>query len=109
MEGLPRPPVEMQPIMRFQARLQKYEDTIQIITGLLAAVLVGWRHAQQGLSFWQWFPLAFFAFFGVQVLWVMVWFIRRKLTYQQLAAINKADLQCGGDGWPRHRRDSADR
>jgi flagellar biosynthesis/type III secretory pathway M-ring protein FliF/YscJ len=96
-------------MMRFQARLQKYEDAIQIITGLMAAVLVGWRHAQQGQTFWQWFPLAFFAFFGVQVLWIMVWFVRRKLTYQQLAAINKADLQAGGDGWPRHRGNGVDR
>lgn len=76
-----------------------------MFTGLLAAVIVGWRHAHLAQqSFWQWFPAAFFAFMGVQVLWIIVWFIRRKVTYQQLAAVNKADLQTGGDGWPRHRQ-----
>lgn len=84
--------------MRF---LQKHEDEIQLITGVLAAILTAWHQIELGRTFWHWFPLAFFAFFAVQFLWVVVWFVRRKLTYQQFAAANKANLQSGGDGWPR--------
>ena len=80
--------------------LQEHEDAVQLITGLLAAILTAWHQIGHGRTFWQWFPLAFFAFFAVQIMWVMVWFIRRKLTYQQFAAANKANLHSGGDGWP---------
>lgn len=80
---------------------QEYEEAIQFISGLLAAIWVAWREIALGHSFWRWFPLAFLSFFAVQLLWVLVWFLRRKLTYRRFAAANKANLQSGGDGWPR--------
>jgi hypothetical protein len=82
---------------------QKYEDTLQLLSGLLAATLVGWLHAAQGDPWWYWLPLALLTMIGVQAIWVIVWFLRRKLTYQQHAAANKSDLRSGGNGWPRHR------
>lgn len=86
--------------MRFY---QQHEDTFQLLSGLLVALLVAWRRVAGGDPWWYWLPLAVLAMVGVQSLWVLVWFLRRKLTYQQHAAANKAHLQSGGDGWPRHQ------
>lgn len=83
--------------------LQRYEDIFQLLSGLGAAVWVGYGRWRLGAAWWQWLPLAFLAWVCVQSLWVMVWFLRRKLTYQRHAAANKADLRAGGDGWPRQR------
>ena len=86
-------------------RLQEHEDIIQLFTALLVAALVAWRHITAGDSWLLWLPLSFLAFLGVLALWVLVWFLRRKFTYQRHAAANKAHLQSGGDGWPRHGDD----
>lgn len=74
-----------------------------LLAGLLVAVLVAWRLHHCGCPPLRWLPLAFLAFLGVMLLWVVSWFVRRKLTYPRMARANKADLKAGGDGWPRER------
>ena len=83
--------------------LRKHEDAIQLLSALLVAALVAWRLHARGWHWGEWLPAAILVFFGVGVVWIIVWFMCRKLTYRKMAARNKADLQAGGDGWPTHR------
>jgi len=83
--------------------LQKHEDVLQLLSGVVVAMLVGWRLHVHGWRWFEWLPAAGLGFFGVGLFWVVVWFLFRKFTYQGMAARNKADLQAGGDGWPSHR------
>ncbi len=85
--------------------LRRHEDALQLATALLAAALMGWWLHSRGWHWFEWLPAAILAFFGVGIIWIIVWFLCRKSTYQQMAARNKADLQTGGDGWPNHRTD----
>ena len=86
--------------MKFLAR---HEDAIQFGSALLGAALMAlWLHTR-GWFWIEWLPAAVLTFFGVGMVWVVVWFARRKGTYEKLAARNRADLQAGGDGWPNHR------
>jgi len=83
--------------------LHRHEDALQFGTALLVAGLMAWWLHTRGWQWLEWLPAAILTFFGVGVVWVVVWFVRRKMTYEKLAARNKADLQAGGDGWPTHR------
>jgi hypothetical protein len=85
--------------------LRKYEDALQLGSALVVASLTGWRLHTRGWHWGEWLPAAMLACFGVGVLWIIVWFMCRKLTYRQMAARSKADLKAGGDGWPSHRTD----
>ncbi len=83
--------------------LRKHEDVIQLLSALVVAALVArWLHTR-GWPWVEWLPAAILACFGVGFVWIIVWFLCRKLTYGKMAARNKADLQAGGDGWPNHR------
>jgi MFS family permease len=83
--------------------LKRYEDEIQLVSALVAAVLMGWWLHGRGWRWFEWLPAAILAVFGVGLVWIIAWFLCRKLTYRQMAARNKAHLQAGGDGWPGHR------
>ena len=76
------------------------EDCIRVVTALVAAVCGGWGLAHRGWPWQNWLPAAILIFAGVTVLWILIWYLRRKLTYERLARRTKADLQAGGDGWP---------
>lgn len=86
------------------ARLRKLEDLVQLVSSLALAIWVAWsmwRHAYPLVNI---IPAAILTFCAGLMVWVFVWFLRRKFTYQQVAKRNRADLAAGGDGWPRHRR-----
>lgn len=83
------------------------EDSIRLVSALAAGVLAGLGLALRGWPWHQWLPAAILTFAIVTVLWVLAWYIRRKLTYQTMAARTKASLRAGGDGWPDHRADRA--
>jgi hypothetical protein len=83
--------------------LHRHEDAIQFGTAALAAALMAlWLHTR-GWHWLQWLPAAFLTCFGVGIVWIVVWFARRKMTYEQMAARTRADLHAGGDGWPNAR------
>ena len=80
------------------------EDIVRLLISLAAAIWTGWALAHRGWPVFSWLPAAILAFLAVGVVWIIVWYVRRKATYQILAARTKADLQAGGNGWPNHRR-----
>jgi hypothetical protein len=82
----------------------KAADALQLATAALAAGLTAVHLIRTGQAVWQWLPRSAFAFLGVVVFWILVWFLRRKLTYERTARRNKADLAAGGDGWGDWRR-----
>jgi hypothetical protein len=82
------------------------EDSIRLLSAVLLSVWTGWALAHRGWPWFQWLPAAILTFAGVTVLWVLVWYVRRKLTYQTVAQRTKADLRAGGDGWPTGPRDA---
>jgi len=85
--------------------LRQHEDAIQLLSALVVASLTAWGLRARGWHWGEWLPAAILACFGVAVLWIIAWFLCRKLTYRQMAARNRADLRAGGDGWPNHRTD----
>ena len=80
------------------------EEIGRLLVALAAAVLTGWWLSHRGWPLISWLPAALLAPLAVGVVWVMVWYVRRKLTYEAQARRTKADLQAGGDGWPERRR-----
>lgn len=80
--------------------LVKYEDHLQLLSGIIIAAWVAWILHLRGWPWYNWLPVAFLTMVGVGLVWVLGWFARRKLTYQRRAAAAKADLRRGGDGWP---------
>ena len=86
------------------------EDTLRLLTGLIAAAVTGWLLADRGWPLVQVLPAAILAFFAMCVIWALIWYLRRKFTYNRTARRVKADLRQGGDGWPEehdHRRGQA--
>lgn len=80
--------------------VRKHEDLIQLIVGFAVAVLVAWRLQGRGWPWYEGLPAGVLTFFGVAIVFMLIWYVRRKLTYEKLAARTRADLQAGGDGWP---------
>lgn len=85
--------------------LRRYEDQLQLLTGLLGGALMAWWLHSRGWPWYSWLPAALLAVLAVGLVWVTTWYLRRRLTYLTHAARNKADLAAGGDGWPNHRQD----
>ncbi len=84
--------------------LAKYEDELQLLTGLLAAAWVAWALHGRGWPWYNWLPVAFLTLVGVGLLWVLGWFLRRKLTYEKKAAAVRQALRDGEDGWQENGR-----
>lgn len=75
------------------------EDSIRLLSALLVAAVAGWVLHRHGWPWYQWLPAVILVFAVVSVLWVLVWYLRRKLTYETVAQRTKASLRAGGDGW----------
>lgn len=75
------------------------EDSVRLLSAALVAAIAGWVLHGNGWPWYQWLPAAIIVFAAVTVLWVLAWYVRRKLTYQTVAQRTKASLQAGGDGW----------
>lgn len=69
---------------------------IQHITALAAAVAVGWLLVHHGWPLQAWLPAAILAALGTLVLWVVAWFVARKLSYPYLARKRRRELKESG-------------
>lgn len=84
--------------MRSRLKPVDFEDCVRLLTALAAACLMSWHLRQAGWPAVSWIPAALLTFIGVAAAWIIVWYLRRKLTYRATARRTKANLRQGGDG-----------
>lgn len=77
-----------------------FEELTRHATTLLAAVFTAWLLHTRGWPWYSWVPATLLVAVAVVGLWVIVWYVRRKLSYPRRARATKADLRRGGSGWP---------
>ena len=80
--------------------LTNIRDMVCLLICLAVATLMARWLMQRGWPLISWLPASILTFLGVGLLWILLWYVRRKSTYQRLAQRTKADLQAGGNGWP---------
>jgi hypothetical protein len=75
------------------------EDRVRALLILVVAVTTAWLLQHHGWPWYAWLPAAILSAPLVTALHIILWYFRRKLTYEALARRTKADLRRGGDGW----------
>lgn len=69
---------------------------VELLTVVAAAVGVGWLLHQLAWPLYAWLPAALLAAVGMMTLWVVVWFVARKISYPYLARKRRRELRESG-------------
>jgi len=68
-------------------------NIIQVLTAVIAALVVGWALHLVGWPLYAYLPAAILSALGTLVLWIGVWFAVRKLSYPHLARKQRQALR----------------
>ena len=75
------------------------EERLRALIMIIVAAATAWLLHHHGWPWYAWLPAAILTVPLVTGMHIILWYFRRKLTYEALARRTKADLKAGGDGW----------